>query len=183
MRGLAKTSREPGAMELVDVETPEPASNEVLIEVDYAGLCGSDAGIYKFKSAFERMEMPTIIGHEYTGRVVERGEEASRFSVGERVVERPIRGCGECFQCQIGEESICQDAVLTGIDLDGAYAGYIAVPSRRSSRSRRTSNRSTRRSSNRRRFARVRSFRTPGSKPATECSSPVPVPSGCSARR
>ncbi|TVT86303.1 alcohol dehydrogenase, partial [Haloferax volcanii] len=55
MRGLAKTSREPGAMELVDVETPEPASNEVLIEVDYAGLCGSDAGIYKFKSAFERM--------------------------------------------------------------------------------------------------------------------------------
>ncbi|WP_042662947.1 zinc-binding dehydrogenase [Haloferax sp. ATB1] len=128
MRGLAKTSREPGAMELVDVETPEPASNEVLIEVDYAGLCGSDAGIYKFKSAFERMEMPTIIGHEYTGRVVERGDDATRFSVGERVVERPIRGCGECFQCQLGEESICQDAVLTGIDLDGAYAGYIAVP-------------------------------------------------------
>ncbi|WP_101297032.1 zinc-dependent alcohol dehydrogenase [Halegenticoccus soli] len=128
MRGLAKTSRSRGAMELIDLPKPEPGPNEALVEVDYAGLCGSDAGIYKFKSAFERMNLPTVIGHEYSGRVVEIGEDVAAFSPGDRVVERPIRGCGECYQCEIGEGNVCQSASITGVDHDGAYAGYIAVP-------------------------------------------------------
>ena len=128
MRGLAKITRESGGMEFVDIERPEPASDEVLIEVDYAGLCGSDAGIYEFKPAFERMDPPTVIGHEYTGRVVEIGGDVSRFSPGDRVVERPNRGCGECYQCQIGMETICDNIELTGIDFDGAYAEYITAP-------------------------------------------------------
>ncbi|QLK26327.1 alcohol dehydrogenase catalytic domain-containing protein [Natrinema zhouii] len=128
MRGLAKTSRSQGAMELVDRERPEPGPGEALIEVDYAGLCGSDAGIYEFESAFERMELPTVIGHEYTGRILEIGEDVTKFSVGDRVVERPIRGCGDCYQCEMGQENVCQNAVITGVDHDGAYEGYIAVP-------------------------------------------------------
>ncbi|TYT60559.1 zinc-dependent alcohol dehydrogenase [Natrialba swarupiae] len=128
MRALAKTSREYGAVELVDRSRPEPAADEALIEVDYAGLCGSDAGIYKFKSAFERMSLPTVIGHEYTGRVVEVGDDVAGLELGDRVVERPIRSCGSCYQCKIGEENVCQDAVITGVDHDGAYAGYISVP-------------------------------------------------------
>ncbi|ELY97677.1 zinc-dependent alcohol dehydrogenase [Natrialba aegyptia] len=128
MRGLAKTSRQQGAMELVDRERPAPEPDEALIEVDYAGLCGSDAGIYEFESAFERMELPTVIGHEYTGRIIETGDDVTNFAVGDRVVERPIRGCGECYQCQIGEENVCQNAVITGVDHDGAYAGYVSVP-------------------------------------------------------
>ncbi|GAB3702147.1 zinc-binding dehydrogenase [Halorubrum pallidum] len=115
-------------MELVDVDRPEPAADEALIEVEYAGLCGSDAGIYQFKSAFERMSVPTIIGHEYTGTVVEVGDAVTRLTPGQRVVERPIRGCDECFQCQTGTENLCQDIELTGIDRDGAYAGYITAP-------------------------------------------------------
>nr|WP_240147541.1 MULTISPECIES: alcohol dehydrogenase catalytic domain-containing protein [Halorussus] len=115
-------------MEIIDIERPKPAADEVLIEVDYAGLCGSDAGIYEFKSAFERMNPPTIIGHEYTGRVVKIGTDVARFTPGDRVVERPIRGCGECYQCQIGMENICDNIELTGIDRDGAYAGYIVAP-------------------------------------------------------
>ncbi|WP_144923805.1 zinc-dependent alcohol dehydrogenase [Halorubrum salsamenti] len=128
MRGLAKTRRDSGSMELVDIEQPKPAADEALIEVEYAGLCGSDAGIYQFKSAFERMSLPTVIGHEYTGKVVEVGDAVTRIDPGQRVVERPIRGCGECFQCQIGKENICQNIELTGIDRDGAYAGYITAP-------------------------------------------------------
>jgi L-iditol 2-dehydrogenase len=115
-------------MELVDRPRPEPGEGEVLVEIDYAGLCGSDAGIYEFESAFERMNLPTVIGHEYAGRVVELGDGATLFSPGDRVVERPIRGCGECYQCRIGEENVCQDAVITGVDHDGAYEGYLAVP-------------------------------------------------------
>ncbi|WP_380678213.1 zinc-dependent alcohol dehydrogenase [Salinigranum sp. GCM10025319] len=128
MRGLAKVERSHGAMELVDRPRPEPGEGEVLVEIDYAGLCGSDAGIYEFESAFERMNLPTVIGHEYAGRVVELGEDATLFSPGDRVVERPIRGCGECYQCRIGEENVCQDAVITGVDHDGAYEGFLAVP-------------------------------------------------------
>ena len=128
MRGLAKTSRSAGAMELVDRERPEPAEDEALVEVEYAGLCGSDAGIYEFESAFERMTLPTVIGHEYCGSVVAVGERVTKFAPGDRVVERPIRGCGDCYQCEIGEENVCQHSVITGVDHDGAYAGYIAVP-------------------------------------------------------
>ncbi|WP_224337652.1 zinc-dependent alcohol dehydrogenase [Haloprofundus halobius] len=128
MRGLAKTSRSHGGMELVERDRPKPSSDEALVEVDYAGLCGSDAGIYEFESAFERMNLPTVIGHEYSGRVVEVGEDVTKFAVGDRVVERPIRGCGDCYQCEIGEPNVCQNAVITGVDHDGAYEPYIAVP-------------------------------------------------------
>ena len=128
MRGLAKTSRSRGGMELVDRDRPKPGPDEALVEVDYAGLCGSDAGIYEFESAFERMNLPTVIGHEYSGRVVEVGEGVTKFAVGDRVVERPIRGCGDCYQCEIGESNVCQNAVITGVDHDGAYEPYLVVP-------------------------------------------------------
>lgn len=123
MRGLAKTRRSHGALELVERERPEPGPSEALVEVDYAGLCGSDAGIYEFESAFKRMDLPNVIGHEYCGRIIEVGDNITKFSVGDRVVERPIRGCGDCYQCEIGEENVCQNAVITGVDHDGAYAG------------------------------------------------------------
>lgn len=128
MRGLAKTTREAGGMALIDVDRPDPGPGEVLIEVEYAGLCGSDAGIYEFKPAFERMDPPIIIGHEYTGRIVAVGDDVTRFSTGDCVVERPIRGCGECQQCLLGRENTCHNIELVGIDRDGAYAGYTTAP-------------------------------------------------------
>lgn len=128
MRGLAKVARSEGAMELVHRERPTPGPDEVLVEVAYAGLCGSDAGIYEFKSAFERMNPPTVIGHEYSGRVVEIGANVSTYTPGDRVVERPIRPCGNCYQCRIGEPNICQNAELTGVDIDGAYQPFLMVP-------------------------------------------------------
>ena len=130
MRALAKTRRGHGAVELIERERPDPAPDEAIVEVDYAGLCGSDAGIYEFESAFERMDLPTVIGHEYAGRVVEVGDAVRTFEVGDRVVERPIRGCGDCYQCEIGDGNVCQDAVITGVDHDGAYEQYLAVPER-----------------------------------------------------
>lgn len=128
MRGLAKVERTSGAMEFIERPIPEPDEDEVLVKVDYAGLCGSDAGIYEFELAFERMELPTVIGHEYAGTVVETGASVSNYESGDRVVERPIRDCGECYQCRIGEENVCQDAVITGVDHHGAYEPYLTVP-------------------------------------------------------
>lgn len=130
MRGLAKVARSEGAIELIDRERPTPGPDEVLVQVEYAGLCGSDAGIYQFKPSFERMDLPTVIGHEYAGHVVDVGEGVSTYTPGELVVERPIRPCGECYQCRIGEENVCQNTELTGIDHDGAYERFIVVPER-----------------------------------------------------
>lgn len=114
-------------MELIDVEEPAPGPDEVVVEVDYAGLCGSDAGIYKFKGAYERVTMPTVIGHEYTGRVVDVGDRVSEFEVGDQVAEMPIQGCGECYHCRTGEPNVCIDAVITGVDRHGAYRSQLAV--------------------------------------------------------
>jgi L-iditol 2-dehydrogenase len=100
----------------------------VVVEVDFAGLCGSDAGIYAFESAYDWMELPRVIGHEYAGRVVDVGDGVTGFQPGDRVVERPIRNCGECYQCNVDEPNVCQNAAITGVHHDGAYARYIAVP-------------------------------------------------------
>ncbi|MFB6105998.1 MAG: zinc-binding dehydrogenase [Halobacteriaceae archaeon] len=128
MRALAKTAGEHGHVELIDVPKPEPGRSEALVVVDYAGMCGSDAGIYEFEEMFEMMTFPTVIGHEYTGRIVEVGDGVEHFSVGDRVVEEPIRSCGDCYQCHSGDPQICADAHITGVHHDGAFAPYVAVP-------------------------------------------------------
>ena len=128
MQGVAKLEPRKGYVGLVDVERPELESDEALVEVAYAGLCGSDAGIYKFKDAYEFMDLPTVIGHEYAGTVVEVGDDVDQFEPGDAVVERIIRSCGECYQCETGSPNVCQDLQATGVHTDGAWRPYIAVP-------------------------------------------------------
>ncbi len=128
MHGLAKTAGEYGAVELIDKPRPEPGPNEALIEVSHAGLCGSDLGVYKFKDAFEFMTFPRIMGHEYSGTVVEVGSDVDSVAPGDRIVEEIIRGCDSCFQCESGRPNLCRDARITGIHHDGAFAPFIVVP-------------------------------------------------------
>lgn len=128
MRGVAKVTPEERSVELVERPQPAPSADEALIEVDFAGLCGSDAGIYAFESAYDWMSLPRVIGHEYAGRVVDIGEDVTKFAVGDRVVERPIRSCGECYLCETEASNVCQNAAITGVHHDGAYAPYITVP-------------------------------------------------------
>lgn len=130
MQGVAKLAGEHGSIGLIETDRPEPAPDEALIEVSHSGLCGSDLGIYEFEDAFEFMEFPRIMGHEYAGTVVEVGEDVDRFAPGDRVVERIIRHCGECYQCLSGETHICDAARITGIHHDGAWAPYLTVPER-----------------------------------------------------
>ncbi|WP_152040221.1 zinc-dependent alcohol dehydrogenase [Salinigranum salinum] len=128
MDGLAKTAGSHGNIELLERPKPAPGPDEALVEVAYAGLCGSDLGIYTFKDAFSFMEFPRIVGHEYAGTVVETGERVTRFDVGDRVVEMPIRSCGDCYHCLSGAPNLCIDAHITGIHHDGAFTEYVAVP-------------------------------------------------------
>lgn len=129
MHGLAKTRRAHGALELIDIPKPDPGPNDVIVSVDWAGLCGSDGGIYEFESAFERMELPTVIGHEYAGRIEEVGASVTAFAPGDRVIEVPFHTCGECYQCRRGQSNVCQNGSITGVDHHGAYAPFVRAPS------------------------------------------------------
>jgi len=130
MRGLAKTAGKAGCIDVINVDRPEIQSGEALVEVAYAGLCGSDVGIYEFENAYDFMDFPRILGHEYAGTVVEVSDDVTRVSIGDRVVEAPNHGCGECFRCKSGTPNLCQDFTITGVHHDGAFTDYVAVPER-----------------------------------------------------
>lgn len=128
MQGLAKTAPEEGHLELVTVAEPEPGPGEVLVEVAYAGICGSDLGIYHFEEAYEPiMDLPRIIGHEYAGHVTAVGEAVEDYAPGDLVVGRPARSCGRCEQCRTGSRNVCRNRTITGVEHDGAFAERVVV--------------------------------------------------------
>ena len=91
MKALVKTKKAPGHMQIAEVSEPKPAANEVKLEIQYCGICGTDVKIYRDKHAYYRA--PQIPGHEYSSVVVELGDDVKNISVGDRVVaaSSPIR--------------------------------------------------------------------------------------------
>jgi L-iditol 2-dehydrogenase len=114
MKSIVQTG--PREIEVQERERPEPAADEVLVKVHSAGVCGSDAHAYTYEGGYEWIQMPRIMGHEYSGEVVEVGADVTNYEVGDKVIEEPIHDCGECFQCKNGQPNVC-----------GAYRQYNAV--------------------------------------------------------
>lgn len=112
-----------------EVPTPSINKDEVLIRVRAAAICGSDLGIYKYTPAYERMKLPVILGHEFSGQIVETGSAVKRFEVGDRVLSESVKACGACGFCKEGRSNLCDETTLFGIHTDGAFADYISVPS------------------------------------------------------
>ena len=104
-------------------ERPEPSAGpgQALIEVGACGVCRTDLHIAD--GDLERPKLPLVPGHQIVGTVVEAGEGAERFAVGDRVGV-PWLGwaCGECRYCASGRENLCDRARFTGYDVDGGYA-------------------------------------------------------------
>ncbi|MFW9799162.1 MAG: zinc-binding dehydrogenase [Candidatus Thorarchaeota archaeon] len=128
MRGLMKTARGAGNLEIREVDSPLPARNEVLVEVAAAGICGSDVHI-KHDSSF--YTPPVILGHEYSGTVKEIGSDVQGVQVGDKVVSPATAYCGRCYQCKTGHMNRCTapDRRILGVSLaNGAFAKYLTVP-------------------------------------------------------
>lgn len=114
----------PFHVEIEEVKKPECKENQVLIKVEYVGICGSDISIF---SNFRNVPPGFIAGHEFSGVIVETGSSVKKYKAGDRVIPSIIQGCFECYYCREGMDILCDNLVETGIHVYGAFAEYVAV--------------------------------------------------------
>ncbi len=128
MFALRKLGPEPG-LQLVEVPVPEPGDGEVLVEVEAASVCGTDLHIWRWDGwAQRRIAPPLTLGHEWAGTVVETGPGVRNVVVGDYVSAESHVTCGACFHCRTGHGHMCESTRILGVDRDGAFAPYVAVP-------------------------------------------------------
>lgn len=116
-------------MKLEEVEIPEVTDIDVLVKVKNVGICGSDISYYFGLSPVgtETGKGPIILGHEFTGEVVEVGrvpEKLGLFSKGDRVVVNPVQHCNACYSCAQGKTNVCTNLNVPGVTVDGGFAQY-----------------------------------------------------------
>ena len=103
--------------------------NEVLIQVNYASVCGTDYHIYSYDDwAKKRLKLPFTAGHEFSGEIVKIGTGVERVKVGDIVSAETHIICGECEFCLRGEGHICENTKIIGVDTDGCFAEYVKIP-------------------------------------------------------
>jgi threonine dehydrogenase-like Zn-dependent dehydrogenase len=116
-----------GRLVVRDVPDPAPAPDEVLIEVEACGICGSDVQIINVPPGHPSTP-PVIIGHELVGRVRQVGSAVRDIAIGTRVVVDPDPKCGACASCRSGRPANCVNIVALGVHRDGALAGLVTAP-------------------------------------------------------
>lgn len=123
---------------VVDVpEPPIPGQGQVKIRVEWCGICGSDLHEYLAGPIFipsdephslTGAKAPIILGHEFTGEIVEVGSGVENFKVGDRVAPDACQVCWECYHCKRMNYNMCEQLAFTGLGADGAFAEYVNVP-------------------------------------------------------
>lgn len=128
MKALVKAKAARG-LELQDVAEPEIGINDVLIQVQRTGICGTDLHIYNWDEWAQRtIPVPMVIGHEFVGRIIEVGSNVADFRVGDLVSAEGHVVCGRCRNCLAGRRHLCNATCGIGVDRTGAFAERISVP-------------------------------------------------------
>ena len=113
-------------LEAADLPDPVPGPGELLLEVVACGVCRTDLQLAEGDLAAHRL--PIVPGHQIVGRVAALGPDTPGWAVGDRAGVGWLAGsCGECAWCRSGRENLCEQALFTGWDRDGGYAGKTAV--------------------------------------------------------
>lgn len=117
-----------GKMGYVEREVPQPADNEVLVKLEYVGICGSDMHYYETVRIGDYVvKPPFVLGHEPGGVVVEVGKNVKHLKIGDRVALEPGKTCGHCEYCKEGKYNLCPDVVFFATPpVDGVFQEYVA---------------------------------------------------------
>lgn len=128
MKALVKTRAESG-LELIEVPMPPVGPNDVLIKVRRTGICGTDLHIESYDDwAKANITAPLIVGHEFCGDIVEVGSAVADLQPGMFVSAEGHLWCGRCRACLAGKRHLCANTKGIGVQIDGAFAEYIAIP-------------------------------------------------------
>jgi L-iditol 2-dehydrogenase len=116
----------PGDIRVEDVKKPVCADDEILVKVDACAVCGSD--MKAAATGNVRIKPPRIMGHEFTGLIVQTGKNTLGYNIGERVVMATSISCGQCRYCRNGAQNLCINLSPMGYGYDGGMAEYVVIP-------------------------------------------------------
>lgn len=118
----------PKELNLRKLPVPEPLSDEVLIRVERAGICGSELSGYLGQNSLRKP--PLVMGHEFSGTVTAVGAGVDKIRNGERVTVNPLISCDNCRNCKLGKPQLCVERQVIGAARPGAFAEYVKVPAK-----------------------------------------------------
>lgn len=123
----AAVFQEPKRLEIVDVDDPRPGPTDIVVRVSVTGICGSDLHSYLHGSFVTPGQ---VMGHEFSGEIVEVGAHVVGLHVGQRVTAVPLSACGRCPRCLEGHPHVCETGLSASIayGLPGAFAEMVLVP-------------------------------------------------------
>ena len=113
---------------VADLPTPHAGPGELVLRNQVCGVCGTDVHIYHGEPGSADVNPPVVLGHEYSGEVVEVGEGVTGFAVGDHVTVDPNIYCGHCAYCQNGKKQLCPSMEAIGVTRDGGFAQYSRIP-------------------------------------------------------
>lgn len=116
----------PNEIEIREVPMPEVKEGEALLKVKYVGICGADLASYTGNQPFTTY--PRIPGHEFSAEIVSIPENEKGLKAGDVVTCNPYFNCRECYSCKRGFVNCCTDNQTMGVQRDGAFCEYIAMP-------------------------------------------------------
>ncbi len=117
----------PGELELQDVTEPVPGDGEALVQIRYAGICGTD--LHLWHGEMTAVRPPVVVGHELVGEVVE--DTTGQYEPGQRVAVEPLLVCGACRACREGASHVCRSLRVQGVHADGGAAELLRTPTHR----------------------------------------------------
>lgn len=128
MKALVKAKSEPGLWQQ-DVPVPEVGINDALIKIKRTAICGTDMHIWKWDEwAQATIPVPMVVGHEFVGEIVEVGSNVRDYKAGQIVSGEGHVVCGHCRNCMAGRRHMCANASGIGVNRQGAFAEYLAIP-------------------------------------------------------
>ena len=117
-----------GQFEVREEPIPAIGPEDVLVQVAACGVCGTDVHIYHGDKGSAEVCPPVVLGHEFAGTVVRVGEKVTGVREGDHVTVDPNIYCGKCHYCRIGKKHLCTSLYAIGVNRNGGFAEYCAVP-------------------------------------------------------